>query len=303
MARIKCKSPLTPHKTTSTHSGVCHSDLGIMSNAWKGLPHPTQAGQVGGHEGVGVIVKMGTATREGAGGGVKVGDRVGIKWIAGTCGGCLPCLEGMDAQCVKGKISGYYTGIRYCLPFKRIQLLFFFADETVLKGHIAVQLATRGMAMRVIGIDAGSKEKLVRDCGAEHFIDVTKHDDKSIAEEVVKTADGLGASAVLVCTASNKAYAQSIDMLRFGGTMVCVGIPEGQPEPIGNAFPAKMVFKNITIASTAVGNRRDAIEVMDFAARGVVKTVYRTEKVEKLNDVFQEMHEGKLSGRVVIDLD
>lgn len=54
------------------------------------------------------------------------------------------------------------------------------------------------MALRVIGIDAGSKEKLVRDCGAEHFIDVTKHDDKSITEEVVKTAGGLGASAVIL---------------------------------------------------------------------------------------------------------
>lgn len=54
------------------------------------------------------------------------------------------------------------------------------------------------MAMRVIGIDAGSKEKLVRECGAEHFIDVTKHDDKSIVEEVMKAADGRGASAVIV---------------------------------------------------------------------------------------------------------
>ncbi|KAL8737478.1 MAG: hypothetical protein Q9181_001638 [Wetmoreana brouardii] len=101
------------------------------------------------------------------------------------------------------------------------------------------------MALRVIGIDAGSKEKLVRDCGAEHFIDVTKHDDKSVTEEVVKTAGGLGASAVIV-----------------------VGIPEGAPEPIAQAFPAKLIFKGATIASTAVGNRRDAIEVMDFAARG-----------------------------------
>lgn len=57
-------------------------------------------------------------------------------------------------------------------------------------------------------------------------------------------------------------------MLRFGGTLVCVGMPEGEPQPIGNAFPAKMVFKGITIASTAVGNRKDAIEVLDFAARG-----------------------------------
>ncbi|KAL8952297.1 MAG: hypothetical protein Q9222_001786 [Ikaeria aurantiellina] len=60
------------------------------------------------------------------------------------------------------------------------------------------KLASRGMALRVIGIDAGSKEKLVRDCGAEHFIDVAKHNEKSMVEEVTKTADGLGASAVIV---------------------------------------------------------------------------------------------------------
>ncbi|KAL9603385.1 MAG: hypothetical protein Q9219_001247 [cf. Caloplaca sp. 3 TL-2023] len=135
------------------------------------------------------------------------------------------------------------------------------------------------MGMRVIGVDAGAKEKLVRDCGAEHFIDVTKHDDKSIAEEVIKTAGGVGASAVIV-----------------------VGVPEGTPEPIGSAFPAKLIFKGATIASTAVGNRKDAIEVMDFAARGVVKSVFRLEKLEKLTEVFQELSEGKLSGRVVIDL-
>ncbi|KAL8759784.1 MAG: hypothetical protein Q9199_000508 [Rusavskia elegans] len=319
-----------------THSGVCHSDLGIMENSWAALPYPTQKGQVGGHEGVGTIVKMGPATENAA---VKVGDRVGIKWMAGTCGSCLPCLEGADAQCQKGKISGYYTpgtfqqyvtsqadyvtpipdnlksedaapmlcaGVTTFAALRRSQAR---SGQWVVisgagggLGHIAVQLASRGMAMRVIGIDAGSKEKLVRDCGAEHFIDVTKHDDKSIAEEVVKTADGLGASAVIVCTASNKAYAQSIDMLRFGGTLVCVGLPEGEPEPIGNAFPAKMVFKGITIASTAVGNRKDAIEVLDFAARGVVKTVSRLEKIDKLPNVFQDMKEGKLSGRAVIDL-
>jgi propanol-preferring alcohol dehydrogenase len=31
-----------------THSGVCHSDMGVMTNRWVALPHPTQAGQVGG---------------------------------------------------------------------------------------------------------------------------------------------------------------------------------------------------------------------------------------------------------------
>lgn len=54
------------------------------------------------------------------------------------------------------------------------------------------------MALRVVGIDAGAKEHIVRDSGAEHFIDVAKHDDQSIAEEVLRVTDGLGASAVIV---------------------------------------------------------------------------------------------------------
>lgn len=99
------------------------------------------------------------------------------------------------------------------------------------------------MAMRVIGIDHGSKEELVKECGAEVFIDVTKFDDKAIAEEVKRFTGGLGASAVIVCTASNRAYAQALSFLRFGGTLVCVGIPQGDPQPIANSFPAAMVKK------------------------------------------------------------
>ena len=148
------------------------------------------------------------------------------------------------------------------------------------------------MALRVIGIDAGAKEQIVKDSGAEQFIDVTKHDDTSIAEEVKRLTSGLGASAVIVCTASNKAYTQAMDLLRFGGTLVCVGMPEGKPEPIGKAFPAFMVAKQQNIVSVAVGNRREAIEVLDFAARGVVNTHYNIVKMDKLTEVGAEKKRG-----------
>lgn len=89
-----------------THSGVCHSDQAVMTNRWTILPYPTQPGQIGGHEGVGEVVAFGPGTETS---GLKIGDRAGIKWMAGVCGNCLPCLSGRDACCVNGKISGYYT--------------------------------------------------------------------------------------------------------------------------------------------------------------------------------------------------
>ena len=155
-------------------------------------------------------------------------------------------------------------------------------------GHIATQLASRGIALRVIGIDAPSKKDVVIACGPEHYIDMTAHDDRSIAEEVFKITGGLGASAVLVCTSSNRAYAQAQDFIRFNGTLVCVDMPEGPPKPIAKSFPQALVFKQANIAAVAVGTRKDAIETLGFAARGIVKTQLRTEKMEKLTEVSRQ---------------
>jgi alcohol dehydrogenase, propanol-preferring len=222
-----------------THSGVCHSDFGIMTNTWKALPHPTQPGQVGGHEGVGKIVAMGPGTDTSD---RKVGDRVGIKWISAICGSCPACLSGHDGVCFNQKVSGYYTPGTFqqyvvgpadyvtpipeslpsdaAAPMLCAGVTVYSAlrksgaksgDWVVLLGaggglgHIATQIASRGMGMRVIGIDAGAKEDLVKESGAEVFIDHTKG---SAEDEVKKATKGLGAHAVIVLTAANAAYAR-----------------------------------------------------------------------------------------------
>jgi propanol-preferring alcohol dehydrogenase len=173
-------------------------------------------------------------------------------------------------------------------------------------GHLATQFASRGMGFRVIGIDHGSKEAFVKESGAEHFIDITKfpRDDNgaAIAAHVKQLAGGLGAHAVIVCTAANVAYAQSITFLRFNGTVVCVGMPEGEMLPVASSSPLLMISSQFTITGSAVGNRREAIEALDFVARGIVKTHYETKKLEDLTEVFEQMKEGTLQGRVVVEL-
>lgn len=317
-----------------THSGVCHSDYGTMLSAWAHLP-PTVAGQIGGHEGVGYVVKLGPGTEHS---GVKLGDRVGVKWVSHICGSCLACVSGYDGACFNQKISGaltypgtfqhyvtsqatYVTPIPDDLPsdaaapmlcagitaYSALRKSNTKSGQWVVLlgaggglGHLATQIAAGAIGLRVIGIDSGNKREIVMESGAEHFIDFTAS--KDVAKEVMDLTGGLGAHAVVNLTASNSAYAMSMDMLRFGGTLVCAGIPEGDPLPIASAFPQLLIGKALKIVGVAVGDRKDAIEVLDLAARGVIKTHFRTEKMENLTEVFEQMHKGEVAGRVVLDL-
>ncbi|KAI0435052.1 alcohol dehydrogenase-like protein [Xylaria sp. FL1042] len=318
-----------------THSGVCHSDYGIMMNNWKTLPLPTQPGQIGGHEGLGHVVKLGEGSERT---GLKIGDRVGIKWVASACLACPPCIEGFEGLCFNQKVSGYYTpgtfqeyvisAANYVTPVPvslpgELAAPMLCAGVTTYSalrkcgakpgqwivisgaggglGSVATSLAARGMGYRVIGIDMPSKKESVLDCGAEKFIDLTQFDDATIGKEV-KRLTGLGAAAVVVCTNSNRAYGQAISMLRFGGNLVCVGMPEGEQEPIANAFPSSMVMQHHNIVSSAVGNRREAMETLEMATRGIVKFPVRTIGMGELQSVFEDMAGGKITGRVVLKI-
>ncbi|KAI9689264.1 MAG: hypothetical protein M1820_010175 [Bogoriella megaspora] len=316
---------------------VCQSDQSVMLSEWQrtvGLP-PVEAGFIGGHEGVGVIRKMGPGNNNSR---LKVGNRVGIKLAASICGSCGSCLMGLESRCRSSKA----IGIRNHGTFQQYMVTDTFSATpipdgldsaaaapmlcagitvyTALKrtdakpgqwvvvmgaggglGHIACQLGSRGLSFRIIGVDHGSKEDLVLETGAEAFLDYTKFDDKTIGQEVARLTGG-GATAVVACTSSNTAYSSALHMLGLGGTLVCVGIPEGDPREIQGLHPYIMIGKHLTVRGVMLGNRRDAIEMMDFAARGVVKPHYRLEKMENLSTVFQEMSDARLMGRVVLDL-
>lgn len=167
-------------------------------------------------------------------------------------------------------------------------------------GHIATQLGSRGFGLRVVGVDHSSKKDLVIQSGAENFVAIDQEADAAAA--VVKATGGIGVKAVLALTASQKAYDTALGMLGVGGRLMVVGLPEGTPAPIAQAHPQMLAAKELSIRGIAVGDRKDAIECLDMAARGIVKMHYTVEKMENLKDVFQKMEKGQLLGRVVLDL-
>src|SRR5690242_19191464 len=74
-----------PQPTTGTvrikveACGICHSDSLTKNGAWPGITYP----RVPGHEIAGVIDAVGPGVT-----GWASGQRVGVGWTGGYCGGC-----------------------------------------------------------------------------------------------------------------------------------------------------------------------------------------------------------------------
>ena len=160
-------------------------------------------------------------------------------------------------------------------------------------GHVAVQYA-KAMGMRVAAVDIGDdKLDLARELGAEVTVNAATTSDVAAA---IQEQTG-GAHGVLVTAVHPQAFGQAIGMARRGGTIVFVGLPPGDfPAPIFD-----VVLKGLTIRGSIVGTRQDMVEALDFYARGLIKPTVATTRLEDINDVFRQMEEGKIEGRIVID--
>lgn len=171
----------------------------------------------------------------------------------------------------------------------------------------SVRIKPPSRADRAQAVDIGEKQDFCKRCGAEIFFDLGAFSGKggsgSLTSNIKKaTFGGLGAAAVLVCAGSNAAYANALSYLKFSGTLVCVGVPKGDTQPIGGSDPGSMVSKELRIVGSTVGNRKDACEIVEMAARRLVVPEIEIRPMSDLKSVFETMNKGGLQGRVIIDL-
>jgi propanol-preferring alcohol dehydrogenase len=103
-----------------------------------------------------------------------------------------------------------------------------------------------------------------------------------------------------MCTAATgEGYQQAMEYVRPHGTCVAVGLP---PDAKVSADVFWTVLLSKRLVGSYVGNRQDAIEALEIAATGNVKTMYHVEPLSKLPEIYEAMHGGTLAGRMVLDL-
>ncbi|OMP06050.1 Alcohol dehydrogenase superfamily, zinc-type [Corchorus capsularis] len=86
------------------YCGICHSDLHMVKNEWGNSVYPL----VPGHEIVGEVTEVGSKVQK-----FKVGDRVGVGCMVGSCHSCDNCANNLENYCPKMILTygaKYYDG-------------------------------------------------------------------------------------------------------------------------------------------------------------------------------------------------
>jgi len=302
--------------------GCCHSDAFAVLGHWPTASYP----RVPGHELVGVIEKVGSGVP--ASRGFKVGQRVGRGWHGGHCWGCKACLRGDFMMCQQHNVTGItadggYAEYNYA-PWEALARVpddldpveagpLMCAGVTVFNGlrqlrlmppaivavlgigglgHLAIQFAVK-MGFVVAAVSSSpDKEQLAKELGATHFIDSSKEDTGSRLK-------ALGGAAAIVATASSaKAMQEVVSGLSNDGVLLTLG---ADTAPL-NVTSVQLIGNRGSIHGHPSGTAYDSQETMDFASHFGIRTKVEVFPLDKAQEAYQAMLEGKPKFRAVIKM-
>ncbi|MEE7535569.1 alcohol dehydrogenase AdhP [Klebsiella huaxiensis] len=301
--------------------GVCHTDLHVVQGDFGPVP-----GRIPGHEGIGIVRAVANDVTS-----LKPGDRVSIAWFYEGCGVCEYCVSGRETFCRSVKNAGYSVDgamAEQCIvkadyavkvpdgldplvassitcagvtTYKAIRVSGVRPGQWLAiwgaggLGNMAIQFAHNVFNARVIAIDLqDDKLELARECGAEITLNPSRDDVPARIQEM--TAGG--AHTAVVVAVAHAAFHQAVNSVRAGGKVVCVAVPPGDLD----LNIVKTVLDGIQIVGSLVGTRQDLAEAFQHALAGRVRPIVQTRKLEEINAIFNEMDNGTIQGRMVIDL-
>jgi NAD+-dependent secondary alcohol dehydrogenase Adh1 len=307
-------------------AGVCRTDLHVIEQVWREtldadgglLPYTI------GHENAGWVEAVGDAVTT-----VKAGDKVICHPLA-TCGVCAGCRRGEDMYCEAStfpglNVDGGYAEFLHTNERALIKLADSLAPTDVAPladagitayrvvkkavpglqagsscviigagglGHIAVQSLKALCPTEVIVVDTNPEAlSLAKEIGADHVID-GKQDPVSAVKDIT---DGLGSHAVIDFVAEHGTTETGPNMIRNGGTYYVVGYGG-----MVNVPALQIIFSEIAIVGSLVGNYTELTELMDLAAAGKVTLHSQQYSLDDANQALDDLHHGKVRGRAVL---
>ena len=299
-----------------THCGICHSDVHLIDNDWVFSSYPL----IPGHEIVGTVTALGKSAQD-----LKVGQRVGIGWQAGSCMKCEWCKAGEENLCASaqptcvGHAGGYADKVRadarFAFPIPKAissaeAAPLLCAGATVFTplldhkaqrgtklgvvsvgglGHLALQFG-RALGCNVTAFSTSkSKAEEARGFGANRFIDITN------ADEMGSAANSL--DLILTTAAADLPWDALIAALRPKGTLCVLGIPEHNLNVMG--FPLVAGHKKVVGSNT--GSRKSIEKMLAFAAKHRIVPTIERHPMTRVNEALQTVRDKSVRFRAVLE--
>ena len=290
--------------------GVCRTDLHVVDGEIPDAHSPI----VPGHEIVGTVAATGPGVT-----GFAPGDRVGVPWLARTCGTCAYCRSGRENLCeaaaftgctVNGGYAEYAVAdARYCFPlpdgFTDVELAPWLCAGLI--GHRALRMAGDARRIGIYGFGA-----------AAHIVtQVARHEGREVhaftrpGDTTAQAfARGLGAAwaggsderppapldAALLFAPVGALVPKALADLARGGTVVCAGIHMSDIP----AFPYAILWHERRVVSVANLTRADGEAFVALAARIPIRTQTTAYPLERANDALADLKSGALTGAAVL---
>jgi propanol-preferring alcohol dehydrogenase len=159
-------------------------------------------------------------------------------------------------------------------------------------GHMAVQVLRATTASRVVAVDPrDSARDLAVQCGAD--LALAPGDD--LVAEIRDFTHGLGADVVIDCVGSDATLQTAAASARQLADITIVGIA-------GGTLPLSFfgVPYEASVQTTYWGNRRELVEVLDLASRGLLTATTTIYTLDDAAQAYRDLAHGTVNGRAVV---
>jgi propanol-preferring alcohol dehydrogenase len=290
--------------------GVCRTDLQLIEGNLAARRLPI----VPGHQAVGTVAAIGTDVPD-----WQVGERVGVAWLAGTCGSCRFCRAGSENLCETAAFTGWDRDGGY-------------ADQMTVRADFALRLPPAfgdleaapllcgGVigyrSLKISGIQPGGRLGLYGfgasallaiqvaiHWGCEVFVATRSVPEQQRARDLGAVWTGsyhdqppVPLDAAITFAPAGFVVIEALKSLGRGATVAVNAIHLDQiPE-----FPYEMLWWERSIRSVANFTRADAREFLDLAATIPIQTVVDPYRVEDANLALARLKSGEVDGAAVL---
>ena len=249
------------------------------------------------------------------------GGRVGVPWLAWTCGECEYCRSGRENLCRRARFTGRdvdggyaeyaVADERYCFPLPggmtNVEVAPLLCGGLI--GHRALRLAGDGERLGLYGFGAAAHivcqvavhegrrvfaftraedegaQTLARSLGAEWAGDALEPGPEPLDAAIIFAPAGALVPAALRASAP-------------GATIVCAGIHMSDIP----SLPYRLLWEERVLRSVANLTRADAEEFLALAPRVPVRTTVHRFGLEQAEDALARLRDGRIEGAAVLEI-